>query len=135
MNEDIVLNFSSPCGRYTLTFEDDGKVGYAYLKEGDKIVGDVWLYNRCETPSKPEWKDRSKAPFANPSGYAAEGGTVREKIEPNAVKVNWEEDTGKLEAYVYIFEDLYGILGVGDKPGFARHALKNGPLAKIIEIE
>jgi len=135
MNEDIVLNFSSPCGRYILTFEDDGKVGYAYLKEGDEIVGDVWLYNRCETPSEPEWKDRSKAPFANPLGYATEGGTVREKIEPNSVKVNWEEDTGKLEAYVYVFEDLYGVLGVGDKPGFARHALKNGPLAKIIEIE
>jgi hypothetical protein len=28
----MTLHFHSPYGNYTLTFEDDGKVAYAYLK-------------------------------------------------------------------------------------------------------
>jgi len=38
---DLLLGFVSPCGKYALTFEDDGKVAYAYLKEENRIVGDV----------------------------------------------------------------------------------------------
>jgi hypothetical protein len=56
---------------YSAVFEDDGKVAYAYLLSEDRIVADVWLYNRIAAPQEPEWRDRSKAPFANPQGFAA----------------------------------------------------------------
>ena len=49
--QELIINFPSPCKSYTLTFEGDSKVAYAYLKKEDKIVGDVWIYNRCETPN------------------------------------------------------------------------------------
>lgn len=135
MNNSLILDFKSPCGMQTLTFEDDGKVAYAYLKQEGKIVGDVWLYNRGSTPDVPEWKDRNNLPFANPSTYVADGGVMLKPVEAKDVLVNWEEDSGRLEAYVYIFEDLYGVVGSGDKPGYARFASQNGPLAKIFEVE
>ena len=56
---------------YSAVFEDDGRVAYAYLLHENRIVSDVWLYNRIAAPPEPEWRDRSKAPFANPQGFAA----------------------------------------------------------------
>jgi hypothetical protein len=38
---DIICDFPSPCGEYTLTFDDNGKVAYAYLKNNGNIVDDV----------------------------------------------------------------------------------------------
>jgi len=52
---------------YSAIFEDDGKVAYAYRLDNGKIVADVWLYNRAVAPEAPEWRDRSKAPFFEPS--------------------------------------------------------------------
>jgi hypothetical protein len=71
MNE-LMLNFQSPKSTVHLTFEDDGKVAYAYLKKDNEIVGDLWLYNRCKTPVKPEWKDKKNIPFANSKEYIGE---------------------------------------------------------------
>lgn len=49
---------------------DDGGVAYAYLlNEIGAIVDDVWLYNRCASPSEPEWKEPGKMPFANPVDF------------------------------------------------------------------
>ena len=55
---------------YSVIFDDDGRVAYAYLLAPDEhIVSDVWLYNRCESPLQPEWPDQEKIPFANPASY------------------------------------------------------------------
>jgi hypothetical protein len=35
---DLMLNFVSPCGSYMLTFEDDGKVAYAYMKKETRLL-------------------------------------------------------------------------------------------------
>jgi hypothetical protein len=134
MANELMLNFASPDGHHVLTFEDDGKVAYAYLKENEKIVGDVWLYNRCPTPEEPEWVDRDKIPFANSKAYVT-GGSMERTLRPKDVLVDWESDSRGPVAYVYIFEDLYGVLGVGDKPGYARFASKDGPLAKVMVID
>ena len=135
--EGLLLDFASPCGAYKLTFEDDGKVAYAYLKGNGSIVGDVWLYNRCLTPDSPEWGDRSRIPFANPREFAASAGHVTRPGDVGDVLVEWEYESGSERpvAYVYVFEDLYGVVGVGDKPGYARHAIKSGRLARVMEIE
>ena len=36
---------------------------------------------------------------------------------------------------IYVFGDLFGVVGVGDSPGYARHASRSGPLARLMEIE
>jgi hypothetical protein len=140
MEHSQMLNFSSPCKEYTLTFEDTGKAAYAYLKRGKEIVGVVWLYNRCPTPAQIEWADPKKAdpkniPFANCEGYMAKEGRIAHDVRPTDVIVNWESDDRGPVAYVYIFEDLYGVLGVGDEPGYARFAVKDSPLARVMVIE
>ncbi|WP_119300250.1 hypothetical protein [Dongia deserti] len=56
-----------------MVFDDDGKTAYAYLKLGETIVADVWLYNVVDIPRTPEWQEvgaREKMPFANPAGFA-----------------------------------------------------------------
>src|SRR4030095_4225145 len=90
MAHEILLDFTSPCGAYRLTFEDDGKVAYAYLLWKDDIVGDVWLYNRCPTPDIPEWTDRTRIPFANPREFVGEGAHLTRRIQPADVVVDWK---------------------------------------------
>lgn len=135
MKNSLILQFEAPRGAYRLTFEDDGKVAYAYLKRDSNIVGDVWLYNRCAAPQAAEWMDRSKIPFANPIAFIVEGGRVIREVRAEDVNVNWEYENESPVAYVYVFEDLYGVVGDGDKPGYARYAVKDGPLARVMEIE
>ena len=132
-----MLDFDAPRGDYFLTFEDNGKVAYAYLKRANdrEIVGDVWLYNRCPTPAEPEWPDRSKIPFANSLEYVADEGRLERDVKQGDVLVNWKYEDSGPAAYVYIFEDLYAVVGVGDKPGYARFATKSGRLARVMEIE
>ena len=86
----IVIEFVAPSKRYSLVFEDDGKVAYAYLKHAGEIVGDVWLYNRAGTPLVPEWTDIERAPFLNPKAYVAEGAHVTRPVTEKDVGVLWE---------------------------------------------
>ncbi len=134
--EGLMLDFTSPYGNYILTFEDDGKVAYAYLKKGCKIIGDVWLYNRCPTPDLPEWTDKNKIHFANCRDFMMPEGRLHLPVLIEDVLVNWEDDREVKEsvAYIYIFEDLFGVVGPGDKPGYARFARADSPLAKVMEI-
>ena len=135
MNKDLILNFKSPTDSFILTFEDNGKVAYAYLKQEKKIVGDVWLYNRCLTPEIPEWKDRENMPFANSKEYMSEDGKISRDVVIEDVLVDWEEEEQGSVAYIYLFEDLYGVVGVNDKPGYARFATKDSPIARVMDIE
>jgi hypothetical protein len=127
---DVLGDFASPCGVFKLTFDDDGKVAYAYLKQGRTILGDVWVYNRCPTPDQPEWKDRTKVPFANSKAYVKEDGHLDEPVTLDDIKVDWQYADEQPKAHVYLFGDLVAIVGVGDKPGYSRFASKDGPLAK-----
>jgi hypothetical protein len=131
----LIVNFPSPCGRYTVAFEDDGKVAYAYVKRGGDIVGDVWLYNRIATPEVPEWKDRTKIPFANCKGFMREEGRISRTVSAADVNVDWELENDSPVAYVYIFDDLFGVVGVGDRPGYARFAIKDSRLGRVMEME
>ena len=135
MENILILNFESPSHPYILSFEDNGKVAYAYLKEGNSIVGDVWLYNRCSTPEDPEWKDRGNMPFANSKGYMNENGKIDSVIGVDDVLVDWQEEDQGPVAYIYLFEELCGVVGINDKPGYARFAVKDSPIAKVMDIE
>ena len=127
-NRDISLN-----SNYSIVFEDNGRVAYAYLLDNfDNIVGDVWLYNRCTTPLEPEWKNPDKMPFANSSEYVK-----NEHFDPvkntEDVSVRWKYDDDKVQAKIYIHDRLFAILTEGSKPGKSLLANKNGPLAKVLE--
>jgi hypothetical protein len=130
-----MLNFKAPSGGYALTFEDNGKVAYAYLKSNGCIVGEVWLYNRCAAPETSEWLDPNNIPFANCRGFVMDGGQMQRKVGKRDVLVDWEEENGTPVAYIYIFGDLYGVVGVNDKPGYARFASRDSRLAQVLELE
>ena len=116
---------------YSAVFEDDGRVAYAYLLNENRIVSDVWLYNRIAAPQEPEWRDRSKAPFANPQGFAAS-----EPFPPVAseaeVAFAWSRGTeGQVILRVFIRGSYHAALVPGRKPGWCRLALRDGPLASV----
>lgn len=130
---EIFVREDDPRSGYSAVFEDDGRVAYAYLLEDEEIVADVWLYNRCATPSEPEWRDPSRMPFANPQGFASE-----DEIEPagaeSDVRFKWRRaEAGVVVALdILLRGDICGRLKPGGKPGQARMAVKDGPLAKVL---
>ena len=117
---------------YSAVFEDDGKVAYAYLLEDDKIVADVWLYNRIATPDQPEWRDRSKAPFANPKGFAS-AEQFAAVCDENEVEFELSRaSAGQIAVRVLIRGEYHAALVPGRKPGWCKLALRDGPLASVL---
>jgi len=136
MSKNLILNFKAPTEFYTLTFEDNGRVAYAYLKKNKEIVGDVWLYNHCSAPEVPEWdNNKGNIPYANTRDNISEEGIIEKTVGINDVQINWDEEGGYPIAYIYIFENLCGVIGVNDKPGYARFAIKDSPVALVMEVE
>lgn len=125
--------FVDPSSGYSVVFDDDGRVAYAYLLNSDgTIVADVWLYNRCETPSKPEWPHRENMPFANPEAYSKDHTAHVNVSDITDVHIEW--DTGdSVGARVMIRNQLFAVLAEGTKPGWCCMAKKDGPLAKVLE--
>jgi hypothetical protein len=134
-DKSLMLDFTSPCERYTLTFEDNPAAAYAYLRCGDTIVGDVWLCNRDFTPEDPEWTRPPTGPFRNCELYTMKDGLMVEPIEHGDVLVDWNYEEAIPVAYIYIFEHLYGVIAPGEKPGISRYAAKTGPVGQFMEIE
>jgi len=130
----MLIDFKWPHDNLVLSFEVDEKVAYAYLKHEGHIVGDVWLYNRCDAPTVGEWQDKQNIPFANCLGYVSPEGTIADAISEHDVSVEWEDPDPFPDAYVYIGEDLFGVVGIGDRPGYARFAIRDSPLARVMEI-
>ncbi|HYF06517.1 MAG TPA: hypothetical protein VD970_02775 [Acetobacteraceae bacterium] len=94
------------------------------------MSGDVWLYNRGATPTRPEWADRSRAPFANPLPYAREEPIFPLPTAASDVTVQWREDGTRAE--IIIHGVTAGVLEAGAKPGWAAMAAKDGPLARTL---
>ena len=124
-----------PDSAYSVRFEDDGKVAYAYLHNGRKIVGDVWLYNCSDAPETPEWKlpdARTRLPFTNPVGY------VKDEAPPvvhkaSDVSCKWVHDSsGLVEVDVFIHGTIFARLKPGSKPGWSRLASRDGPNARVL---
>ncbi len=133
MEGEQTWQFNHPSWGYSFVFDDDGRVVYGYLKEGDKIVADIWLYNKCPTPQEPEWTDKPKLPCANPADYALEN--PHEPIESiDEVFVEWSEEE-PIVATVHIKGVRWAKLTPGAKPGWCVLARKDGPLAKVLGDE
>jgi hypothetical protein len=117
---------------HSAVFEDDGRVAYVYLLFEDKIVADVWIYNRVATPEQPEWRDPSRAPFLNPRGFAS-GEQFPPVADESEVAFSWSRGAaGQTALRVYIRGDYHAMLVPGSKPGWCKLAARNGPLASVL---
>ncbi|WP_293880635.1 MULTISPECIES: hypothetical protein [unclassified Sphingobacterium] len=114
---------------FAVFIEDDDKVCYAYLLNEERIVGDIWLYNKAPTPSEPEWHSKENLPFLNPAEF------VKENLEPfeasSPVEVTWDfgEET---VAKIFLGSRLIAKLTEGSCPGWSCLVTKDGPLAQKI---
>jgi hypothetical protein len=141
----LLLRFESPNADIDIMIEDDGRAAYAYLREGGKIVGDVWLYNSGVTPVRVPWTSNENMPFANPADYVKE-----QDFSPiqsaDDVAVEWQDYEERpaeavilkkqaLEAVISIRGERHAVLKSGSLPGWCKLARKDGPLAKVMEHE
>lgn len=129
----ILIRLDSPDDRYTVVLDDDDRVAYAYLRERDVIIGDVWLYNQSQAPLNAEWSDPENAPFLNPVEFADEN-SLGPVVDENDVRVIWSTGSEDFEAVIQIYGLDWAVLKSGSKPGWCRLAKKSGPLAKRLEM-
>lgn len=117
---------------YSLILEDDGRVAYAYLLEGEDIIGDVWLYNQQEPPQTSFWREEDM-PFLNPKEYLSKDAAFKPIQEESEIRIEWTEskDDGLIEAGIYIRDKFIASVMAGSKPGWSVLVAKDGPLAYV----
>jgi hypothetical protein len=124
-SDSVLVRFVEPDGRRSLMLEDDGRVAYAYLLDGNAIVSHVWLYNVGEDPEHVDWQDRSALPHRNPAKYCSPEALPR--LRPDSEGSCLWSDTGVTLSIAGL---VWARLENGTKPGWSRKARLAGPLAK-----
>lgn len=114
----------------SIIIEDDSKVAYAYLLEGENVVSDVWLYNSEPTPEKVNWKDKDQMPFLNPSSYVDESQIQVRIAEESDVVINWPKDIQVNPYEISIRGRKIAMLKYNCFPGWSIMVKCDGPLAK-----
>jgi hypothetical protein len=126
---EILLRFDEPGGIRSVVLEDDGRVAYGYLLEGDIMVCDVWLYNVGQDPVTVDWRDKSAMPFQNPAKYC--GGEVQGRLEADSrVDCSWSENG----VTILLNGMAFAYMEKGSKPGWSRAARVDGPLARCLVV-
>ncbi len=117
---------------YSVVTEDDGRVAYSYLYEGEDIVGDVWLYNQQEPPQTSFWLPEDM-PFLNPKEYLSKDAAIKPIERESDIRCEWTEskDDGLIEVGIYIRDKFIASVAVGSKPGWSTLVAKDGPLAYV----
>jgi hypothetical protein len=134
MKETFLAKFSSPSGRRAVFVEDDGRVCYAYmLDERGKICGDVWLYNRCQTPAEPEWNERENAPFVNPAAFSCQDSDFRLPSSIEDISVEWIEAGDAQGARIYLFSRYFAKWSMEPNLAGRYWQQKDGPLAQVLK--
>lgn len=124
----MLLEFTQPELGLSVVIDDDGRVAYAYLRDGlGEIIGDVWLYNRAPAPAVADWSDPREAPFLNPRSHARPLDQPLPAEEDLAVA--WTVDGELLLADVFVHGVLLARLSPGSAPGWNRLATLEGPCA------
>ena len=116
---------------YSIVIEDDGRVCYAYLLQDDKIIGDIWLYNQSDAPSKTEWR-REDMPFLNPREFLKDGIVLKPITSDKEIGLEWvfSDKSGVLDQVrIFIHGLLTAIVKPDSKPGWSVNVVKDGPLA------
>lgn len=117
---------------YSVVIEDDGRVAYAYLMEGEDSIGDVWLYNQQEAPKDSNW-DKQQLPYLNPEEYLNKDARVLPIKDKSEVYFEWNESLsdGSIEVSIYIRDKFTAQIITGSKPGWSTLVVKDGPLAQV----
>src|SRR3569833_3426943 len=87
---------------YSTVIEDDGRVCYAYLYEGEDIIGDVWLYNQQQAPATSFWRAEDML-FLNPTEYLAKDAAIKPITNENEVRCEWTESKEEKKKEVGIY--------------------------------
>lgn len=117
---------------YSVVIKDDGRVAYAYLYEGEEIIGDVWLYNQHQAPAVSFWINED-APFLNPTEYLSKDAAILPIQKESDVRCEWTEspDDSLIEVGISIREKFIASIVSGAKPGWSVLVVKDGPLAQV----
>lgn len=117
---------------YSVVLEDDGRVAYAYLIEGEDAIGDVWLYNVQEAPKDSNW-GQQQLPYLNPEEYINKDIRVAPITDKSEVYFEWNESLsdGSIEVSIYIRDKFIAQIITGSKPGWSTLVVKDGPLAQV----
>ncbi len=128
----LVHEMNCDDGLHSCLVEDNGRVAYAYLVREGRIIGDLWLYNRAESPVEPEWRERTKMPFLNPVAFVDTMPVSQPLLSGAELAAEWEigADGVANSVRIYLRGRLYGVLAPAANPGWCVAALKDGPLAK-----
>ncbi|MGA7713820.1 MAG: hypothetical protein WCA81_18145 [Rhizomicrobium sp.] len=117
------------------SFEDDGRVAWGYLHRDGGVVADVWLYNRAETPLKPEWPNRNATPYRNTAKYSKTLLEFELPVTEDEISVEWIENAdGVPGARILLNSQMIGELFVGDMPGRSLMAALDGPCARTLVV-
>lgn len=117
---------------FSLVIQDEGRVAYAYLYDGQDVIGDVWLYNQQEAPQTSFWLPED-TPHLNPKEYLLKDTTIRPVENESDMRCEWTEskDDGAIEVGIYIRDKFIASVAVGSKPGWSVLVAKDGPLAYV----
>jgi hypothetical protein len=132
MKEKMLIHDRDPGYDLGVVVEDDERVAYGYLLKGEKIISDVWLYNRGSAPVDPEWTDPDGAPFRNPVGYV-DPAIVVPANSVAEVTFRWTTRNGLRNVDIFLRGTLLGRLEEGSRPGWAALARVDGPLARVLQ--
>src|SRR5689334_6983026 len=111
--------------QYSVVYEDDGAVAYAYQLRDKKIISEVWHYNHGVAPVERPWvRHLQKPPFANPREFV-EPEHFPPVLTPDELSFHWSyTDDGSTPAAVevWIRNRLHARIAPGSKPGWSRLA-------------
>lgn len=124
-----VSSFEEPSGAFRLIVEDDGSVCYAYLLEGEEIIGDVWLYNVGDNPAEVDWSERARMPFQNLARCCREERSIR--FDRTRAHCVWQDERARL----FVDEQLWAEVGRGDRPGRSLLAAVASPVARPLSAK
>jgi uncharacterized protein DUF4375 len=115
-----------------LIIEDDGRVCHAHVRgPAGRVVNAVWLYNRLEAPDEAgsETPAQNAAPL-NPRTHALDWGEKPFPSSEAEFRASICKSTNKPTVFsIFIRDELFAILRVGERIGRSKLAKKDGPLA------
>ncbi len=119
----------SPCGKYSATFEDDGFTVYGYLlKNDEKIISTVWLYNIGDEPATP---DEGRAPRNRPEYIIAH--EYPQIVSSDEIEFVWAVTGVRCSVKILLRSELFAELDSDSTPGRSILVKKDGPIARRLK--
>lgn len=119
----------------TIVVEVEPDKCIAYYYAGEKITGDVWLFNIGETPEKPPWKQGGPPPYQNSSEYCYPHKIILPIIESDFDTLFPDDDNPDRSVKIYFRGLLIGLLADNWRPGYSTFARLDSGVAKTMGHE